>query len=96
MLSVVYDVSFMLSFKNKPFMLSVVMLSIFTLSVVMLSVFTLSVVMLSVFTLSVVKLSVVMLFCEPLFYYIKVERCVNSYLWLTSFPPHSLLPFPLT
>ncbi len=48
MLGVIYAVSIMLSFTNKPNMLSVIMLSVIMLSVIMLSVIMLSVILLSV------------------------------------------------
>ncbi len=48
MLGVIYAVSIMLSFTNKPIMLNVVMLSVIMLSFIILNVVMLSVVMLSV------------------------------------------------
>jgi hypothetical protein len=52
MLCVIYDESFTLSVRNKPFMLNVIMLNVILLSVVMLSIVMLSAVMLSIMSLS--------------------------------------------
>ncbi len=54
-----FMLSLLLSVKNKPRVLNVVMLSVVMLSIIMLSVIMLSVIMLSVVMLSVVMLSVV-------------------------------------
>jgi hypothetical protein len=56
--------TFMLGVRNKPFMLSVVMLNFVMLNVVMLNFVMLNVVMLNVIMLNVVMLNVVMLNAE--------------------------------